>query len=103
MSRAETLEAVAMLVIIVAWWPAIFLRWDALWYRVPLYVLSLMGVLVIFVRRIRRLHEALGYSRRLIEQQQQLKAGPLPPLTIQPPSASQDQQQHNDTATKDQT
>lgn len=102
MSRAETIEAVTMLVIIVAWWPAIFLRWDALWYRGPLYVLSLAAVLVILVRRIRRLHEALSYSRRLIEQQQQLKAGPLPPFTIHPPSAGQNQQQHDNAATKDQ-
>lgn len=103
MSRAETLEAVAMLAIIMAWWPAIFLRWDAFWYRVPLYVLSLTAVVVIFVRRIRRLHEALSYSRRLIEQQQQLKGGPLPPLTIQPPSASKGEQQPDESATKDQT
>ncbi|MCX7598662.1 MAG: hypothetical protein N2512_07305 [Armatimonadetes bacterium] len=109
MSRAEMIEGVAMLVIIVAWWPAIFLGWDAAWYRIPLYAVSLATVLVVFVRRLRRLHEALGYSRRLIEQQQQLKQGPLPPLTVQPPSAgkgrtsaSEGQEQRDDRATSDQ-
>jgi len=101
MSRAEMLEAVAMLIIIMAWWPAIFLRWDALWYRLPLYIVSLVTVGVIFVRRMRRLHEALSYSRRLIEQQQQLRGGPLPPLTLRPPGAGHNQPEGGDGDTQD--
>lgn len=87
MTRTEIGEAIAMIVVIMAWWPFVLLGWRPPTYRLILYSVSAIVVIVIFVRRARRLHEALQHSRRIIEQQQKMKAGPPSPMRLDgPPS-----------------
>ena len=84
MSRQEWVEGLAIIGVIVAWWPLIFLGWTAVAYRVVLYVGSFAILGFILVRRLQRLEEAFRYSRKIIEQQQLTKYGPKPPLSLYP-------------------
>ena len=65
MPRAELIEWVVMLGIIVGWWPMVFLGWGPAYYRFPLYVASLIALAIIFIRRLRRVHTGLKESERM--------------------------------------
>ncbi len=65
MPRAELIEWIVMLAIIVAWWPMVFLGWGPVYYRFPLYVASLIALAIIFIRRLRRTREGLAESERM--------------------------------------
>ncbi len=85
MTRGELAEWLAMIGIILAWWPFIFLGWTFAAYRYPLYVVSLAVLAGILVRRLARLEEGLRYSRRIMDMQQRMKYGPTPPFLVPPP------------------
>ncbi len=67
MPRYEVLEWVAMILVIVLWWPPLFMGWFPDWYRVSLYALSALTVLVVFVRRLRRVNEGLAMSEQMMQ------------------------------------
>ena len=86
MTRGELAEWLAMIGIILAWWPFIFLGWTFAAYRYPLYVVSLAVLAAILVRRLARLEEGLRHSRKIMEMQQRMKYGPMPPFLVPPPA-----------------
>jgi len=79
------LEGLAMIAVIAAWWPLIFLGWTALGYRIPLYVGSLVVLAIVFWRRWSRLQEGFRESQKIIDQQHLLRHGPTPLLTLHAP------------------
>ncbi len=79
------LEGLAMIGVIVAWWPLLFLGWTAVPYRVGLYVGSFLVLGIILYRRWSRLQEGFRHSQRIIDQQQLMRHGPTPPLTLHSP------------------
>ena len=86
MSLGELFEWIAMIAVIVGWWPLIFLGWYHPAYRYSLYIASAVILGIILVRRIIRLEEGFRYSRKIVEMQEQMKYGPRPPFLIPPPS-----------------
>ncbi len=78
MPRDELLEWIALIVVIVAWWPGALFGWFPLWYKLTVYIFSLGVVGVILVRRVRKVRENLRYSREIMEAQR--RAQPRPPL-----------------------
>ena len=77
MERAELGEWIAMILVILAWWPRLF-GWFPLPYRVFVYALSAAVVTIVFVRRLRRVREGLRYSQEILESQR--NSQPPPPL-----------------------
>ncbi|MFP3904738.1 MAG: hypothetical protein ACLFWB_10900 [Armatimonadota bacterium] len=69
MSRRELVEWIAILVIIVAWWPRIFFGYDPLWYHALVYWVSPIILFVIFLHRFRRMQAGFKHSEEMIEQQ----------------------------------
>lgn len=67
MSRTEWVETIAMILIIVLWWPVIFLGWGPPYYRGPLTVVSVVVVLAIFIVRLRRVNQGFSQSERLMQ------------------------------------
>jgi hypothetical protein len=85
MDRAELIEWAAMILVIVAWWPLLFLGWDALPYRFSLYLGSFAILVVILVRRVHRMREGLKYSRHMIEEQEKFRESTQGPLNLEAP------------------
>ncbi len=71
MERKEIIEWALILLVIVAWWPRIFLDYDPLWYYVLTQYVSPIVLVVILVRRYRRVQEGLEYSRKIVDAQHQ--------------------------------
>ncbi|MFO7947026.1 MAG: hypothetical protein R6V19_09435 [Armatimonadota bacterium] len=69
MSRRELVEWIVILVIIVAWWPRIFLGYDPLWYHALVYWVSPVILIVIFLQRFRRMQAGFEHSERMIDEQ----------------------------------
>ncbi len=69
MSRRELIEWIAILVIIVAWWPRIFLGYDPLWYHALVYWVSPVILFVIFLHRFRRMQAGFEHSEQMIKEQ----------------------------------
>ncbi len=65
MARGELIEWIVMLAIIVAVWPIVFFGWAPPYYRFPLYAISLIALVIIFLRRLRRTREGLEESERM--------------------------------------
>jgi len=80
----ELIEWLAMIGVIVAWWPLIFLGWFHPAYRYSLYIGSAAILAIILVRRVLRLQEGFRYSRRIVEMQERLNHGPRPPFLLPP-------------------
>ncbi len=101
MSRRELIEWVVMLLMIVAWWPRIFLGYDPLWYHILVYYVSPVILVLITVRRIRANQEGFRYSERMMQGLEKPdvsgseagESGPQPPrpqLPFAPPSRNDD-------------
>jgi hypothetical protein len=67
MSRWELAEWIVMLLLIVAWWPRIFLGYDPLWYHILIYYVSPVILILICVRRFRANQAGFRYSERMIQ------------------------------------
>ena len=65
MAPGELGEWIVMIGIIVAWWPILFLGWAPPYYRFPLYAISVVALVIIFLRRLRRTREGLEESERM--------------------------------------
>ena len=79
MSRSELAEWIVMILVIILWWPVIFLGWAPRFYQYPLYVFSAVSLLVIFVRRLGRMNEGFrdseGMMRTKIAAEEQARGG----------------------------
>jgi len=69
MSRRELVEWILILLIIVAWWPRVFLGYDPLWYHILIYYLTPVVLILIFVRRFRAMQKGFEYSERMMKAQ----------------------------------
>ena len=95
MERNELIEWIVMLLVIVAWWPKIFLNYDPGWYHVLIYLVTPLTLMVIFAVRYRRVREGFEYSKKIIDAQHKASGknvlgsdgGPTPPTPPMPPGA----------------
>jgi hypothetical protein len=67
MSRRELIEWIVMLVIVVAWWPRIFMGYDPLWYHILIYYVSPVVLVVIFINRYRNMQAGFQYSEDMMQ------------------------------------
>ncbi len=67
MSKTELVEWTVMILIIVLWWPVVFMAWGPAWYQYPLSVVSFGALLVIFRNRLRRLNQGFQVSEEMME------------------------------------
>ena len=90
MSRRELVEWILILLIIIAWWPRVFLGYDPLWYHILIYYLAPVVLILIFVRRFRAMQEGFDYSERMMKAQrptQTLDSGLSDQKQQSPPSS----------------
>jgi hypothetical protein len=87
MEPAELIEGLAMIAVIIAWWPYLFLQWNGPVYSVCLYVGSFVILVAILLRRLKRMREGLKYSRHMMDQQEEFRKATQGPLNLesQPP------------------
>lgn len=71
MERHELIEWAVIILVILAWWPKIFLGFEADWYHVLTHYVSPIVLVIILVRRYRRVQEGFEYSRKIVDAQQQ--------------------------------
>jgi len=69
MERNEFIEWIIIILVIVAWWPHIFLGYDPLWYHILIYYVTPSTLVVILVIRYRRVREGFEYSEQVIKAQ----------------------------------
>ena len=69
MSRTALVEWIAIIGIIVAWWPRIFLGYDPLWYHILIYYFSLPILAIILVRRFRANEAGFRVSEDMLKAQ----------------------------------
>ena len=69
MERTELAEWIAMILVLVSWWPKIFLGYSSTWYDLLIYVVGPIVLIAIFVVRYRRVREGFEYSERIIDAQ----------------------------------
>jgi len=69
MERKELAEWIAIIVIMIAWWPRIFFGYDPLWYHVLIVYVSPIVLVAILIVRYRRVREGFEYSERVIKAQ----------------------------------
>jgi len=67
MSKTELVEWIAMILVIVLWWPMLFFDWAPAYYRYPLYVVSVVVLLAVFRARLRRLNEGFRVSETMMD------------------------------------
>ena len=77
MEREEWIEWIALIVVILLWWPLLLFHWFPLPYRIFLYAFSAAVLVTITVRRVRRVREGLHYSNEIMESQRRAQ-GPRP-------------------------
>jgi hypothetical protein len=88
MTRSELLEWIAMLLIIVLWWPVLFMSWSPDWYRWSLTLVSAIVLTVIFVRRLRQVNEGFAMSESMMRariEAEELARGGKPDLDEKTP------------------
>jgi hypothetical protein len=80
MIKGELAEWIAMIGVIIAWWPPLLFKWAPAWYRYPLYLVSIVVLGGIFLRRWTRMQEGLRESREMLEGQRNKDVLPgMPP------------------------
>jgi hypothetical protein len=67
MSRIELVEWLAMILIIVLWWPLVFTTWGPDWYRYPLIAFSVISLAAIFIRRMNLVREGFRISEQMMQ------------------------------------
>lgn len=71
MERSEIIEWALIILVIVAWWPWIFLGYDAGWYFILTHYVSPIVLAIILWRRYRRVQKGFAFSRKIVDAQQQ--------------------------------
>ena len=71
MDRQEIVEWALIILVILAWWPRIFLGYDPTWYHVLTHYVSPIVLAIILVRRYRRVQAGFEYSRKIVDAQHQ--------------------------------
>ncbi len=66
MSKSELAEWLAMILVIVLWWPILFFNWGPAPYRIFLYAYSILALGIILVRRWRRVNEGFAVSESMM-------------------------------------
>ncbi len=69
MSRAEVIEWIVMIGIVVAWWPRIFFNYDPLWYHILIYYVSVPVLIIILIRRFRANEAGFRVSEEMMKAQ----------------------------------
>ena len=69
MTRGEWLESLLPIVVILMFWPLIFLGWFPLWYQIVLYVFAAAALTWSIWRRVKRHREDLRYAKQIMESQ----------------------------------
>ena len=87
MSRDELIEGIIMLLIIVGFWPVVFLGWFPDLYKYVYYGITGVLVILIFIRRLARVHAGLKYSRKMRDLRDQAQSGARP-MPFLPPDDS---------------
>ncbi len=78
MSRDELIEGIIMLLIIIGFWPVVFLGWFPDAYKYGYYGISGALVFLIFIRRLARVRAGLKYSRKMRDLQEEAQSGGRP-------------------------
>ena len=73
MARYEILEWLVMILVIILWWPLLFMGYDWPVYRVVISVGSLVAVGVIFVRRLKRINEGFNESEQMMRAKREME------------------------------
>ncbi len=87
MSRRELAEWLLILLIIIGWWPRIFLGYDPLWYHILIYYLAPVVLVVILLRRFRAMQAGFEYSERMMKGQRLTQPPDTKPGEKQQPSS----------------
>lgn len=106
MKWAEVAEWIVIMLIIVLWWPRIFLGYgynhDPMWYHILTHYVSPLVLIVIVLRRWRRMQEGFDYSEEMLKHMPgagsesrhnsdaKSKHGTPPSLPFAPPSDEED-------------
>lgn len=98
MERRELVEWIVIIAIIVAWWPRIFLGFDAAWYYALIYYVSPVVLILIFVGRYRKMQAGLEYSQKVMDERHRASGANVlgyPPVPTgerqQPPEETADE------------
>ncbi len=87
MSRDELVESIIMLLIIIGFWPTVFLGWFPDIYKYVYYGISGVLVILIFIRRLARIRAGLKYSRQMRNLREEAQSGARP-MPFTPPDES---------------
>ncbi len=90
MSRDELIEGIIMLLIIIGFWPVVFLGWFPDLYKYVYYGISGVLVILIFIRRVARVRAGLKYSRTMRDLREQAQSGARP-MPFMPPDDSDEE------------
>ena len=72
-TRQEFWEWIAMIAIIISWWPRLFLGWGHPVYLALIYFVGPVLLVVIFRRRLKRMNEGLDHSKSIIDATQKAR------------------------------
>lgn len=87
MSRDELIEGIIMILIIIGFWPVVFLGWFPDAYKYAYYGICGVLVILIFMRRLARVRAGLKYSRTMRDLRDQAQSGARP-MPFMPPDES---------------
>ncbi len=87
MSRDELIEGIIMLLIIIGFWPVVFLGWFPDLYKYAYYGISGVLVILIFIRRLARVRAGLKYSHKMRDLQEEAQSSDSP-MPFLPPDES---------------
>ena len=90
MSRDELIEGIIMILIIIGFWPVVFLGWFPDPYKYAYYGISGVIVLLIFILRLGRVRAGLKYSRTMRDLRDQAQSGGRP-MPFMPPGESDEE------------
>ena len=92
MSRDELIEGIIMILIIIGFWPVVFLGWFPDSYKYVYYGITGVLVILIFIRRLGRIRAGLKYSRTMRDLQEEAQSGGRP-MPFLPPDESDTENQ----------
>jgi len=72
-TRQELWEWIAMIAIIISWWPRLFLGWGHPIYLALIYFVEPVLLLIIFRRRLKRMNEGFDHSKSIIDATQKAR------------------------------
>ena len=66
MSKTELVEWIIMILIIVLWWPVVFMGWGPASYQYPLSIVSFATLIAILRNRLKRLNQGFQVSEEMM-------------------------------------